>query len=234
LRRWKLGRGHRLVAQWLAGDGRRLLALVEIDVERLRDAARRAIRMIEAERGVSDLDLVAVRERERLVLEVPVHHRAVARAAIGEHPGALLVAEVEVLSRDRDIGQHDVVIDRATDGVIFSRDDLDLLTAVIALRDHEPRENGLRRDDRERGVCALIVDGRLVEDGAVRGRGDVGDVVAAARHAEGANLLRDFTLLDRGRRLLLPARLDRGLLVVVIEGLGHLRHHVRRYALWCP
>jgi len=233
LRRCDLRRRRGVVAQRLACYRRRLLLVVEIDVERLRDAARRAVRMIEAKRRVTDLDLIAVREREWLVLDVAVDERAVAGAAIDHDPRALLVPEVEVLARHRDIGQHDVVIDRATDGVIFPRNDLDLLTAVIAGDDHQPGEDCLRRDDRERCVRALIVDGGLVED-AVRGRGDVGDVVAAARQPQGANLLRNFTLLDGRTGLFLPARLDRGLLVLVVKMLGHLRHHVRRYALWRP
>ncbi len=220
-----------LRVEGLARDRRHLLVVVGRKPLRLRHALGAV--EVEAKRRGSDLDHVAVREHERVVLEVAVDDRAVARAAIDDHPRAAVVAKIEVLARHRDIGEHDVVVEAAADRVRLARGDQLLEARVVAGRDHEPR--GRAHGDHERGAAALIVDGGLLDRARVRAR-DVRDhLLARWRPVEPelAELVRDLALFDgRARLVLTPLRigLDRGLFLLVRKRL-RLWHNVSRYTL---
>jgi hypothetical protein len=71
--------------------------------------------MLEAKHGITDLDAIVVGQLGALG-ELVVDQRAVARAAVGEHPSSVGEMELEVLSRDRDVRQHHLIVESATDG----------------------------------------------------------------------------------------------------------------------
>ena len=215
---------HRLGrVEWLARDGRHLFVVgaEAIDAAQGALALHRGRQEIEPERRRSDLDHIAVREHERVVFEVAVDHRAVARAAIDDHPRAVVVTQIEVLARHRDVGEHEVVIEPAPDRVRLAREEILRDAGVVASGDHEPGGCTRGRPDRRDQVLILIIDRVVV---ATVGAGDVRDQTVATE-------LR-VALFDGRTRFVGPLRVgfDRGFFVLVRKRF-RLRHNVWRNTL---
>jgi hypothetical protein len=93
--------------------------------------------VIETHERVADLDLIAVVEHDG-VGTLPIDQAAVARAQILEAPALALHHDRDVSSRDRDVGEHDVLIGTSTDSRLGTIEAV-LLPAVVPADDVQDR-----------------------------------------------------------------------------------------------
>ena len=111
-------------------------------------------RMLEANDRLPELQPIAVAQKARAGLEAVVDERAIARSVIDEAIASAVELEGQMLARDRDIGEHDVVVQPATHGHGLAVE-LDLSALILAGNDDELAGGGIIAVTRRRGRPAV-------------------------------------------------------------------------------